>query len=104
MGWHMDNSGEQPQPVAQKKPNAWGLYDMHGNAAEWCGDWYARDYPAAGAADPNGPASGKARVARGGSFGHFARAARSAARASINPAYGLRRVGLRVVMNDPNHP
>jgi len=102
MGWHMDNSGDEPHPVARKKPNAWGLYDMHGNVAEWCADFYGRDCPTGPVTDPAGPPEGKARVVRGGSFGHFARACRSAARASYNPAYGLDRVGLRVVMEDPN--
>jgi formylglycine-generating enzyme required for sulfatase activity len=106
MGWHIDNSGEQPHAVAGRKPNAWGLYDMHGNVMEWCRDWYGR-YPAASggapAADPNGPAEGKYRLARGGSFAHFPRACRSAARSSYNPAYQLDQLGLRAVMEiDPN--
>jgi len=98
VAWHMDNSGEAPHEVAGKKPNKWGLYDMHGNAAEWCRDFYQRDLGAGLAIDPPGPAEGKARVVRGGSWGHFARACRSAARASFNPAYPLERVGLRVII------
>ncbi len=102
LAWHMDNSGGEPHPVAAMKANAWGLYDMHGNVAEWCADFYAASRPADGVADPTGPAEGKARVVRGGSFGHFPRACRCAARASYNPAYGLRRVGFRVLMEtDP---
>jgi formylglycine-generating enzyme required for sulfatase activity len=98
VAWHMDNSGEAPRDVAGKKPNAWGLYDMHGNAAEWCIDLYQRDLGAAPVIDPSGPAEGNARVVRGGSWGHFPRASRSAARASFNPAYPLERVGLRVII------
>jgi len=105
MGWHMDNSDERPHPVARKSPNAWGLVDMHGNAMEWCADWCRRDLGAAPATDPASPAAGKQRVARGGSWGHFARACRSAARASYNPAYQLRHLGLRVVMEtDSSRP
>jgi len=104
VAWHMDNSDEKPHEVAGKKPNAWGLHDMHGNLAEWCRDLYRRDLGTAPAVDPAGPAEGAgARVVRGGSWGHFARACRGAARASFNPAYPLDRVGLRVII-EPKSP
>jgi formylglycine-generating enzyme required for sulfatase activity len=66
MGWYDSNSGSTPHAVAQKKPNAWGLFDMHGNVHEWCNDWYGT-YPDISVTDPGGSSSGSYRVLRGGS-------------------------------------
>lgn len=67
--WYLDNSGDEPHPVATHKPNAWGLYDMFGNAWEWVADRYApNDYSQSPTADPKGPAIGGQRVRRGDSY------------------------------------
>jgi len=67
--WWEGNSGDTTHLAGQKKPNAWGLHDMHGNVWEWCADWFGEDYYRQSPPnDPVGPASGKERVLRGGSF------------------------------------
>jgi formylglycine-generating enzyme required for sulfatase activity len=86
--WFADNSGKKTHPVGQKKPNPWGLFDMHGNVAEWCQDAYDKGYYQGGPdKNPRGPADGKENVLRGGSWKSAADALRSAARIGETPGF-----------------
>ena len=83
--WYWENSGTKTHPVGGKKPNAWGLYDMHGNVLEWCQDWQG-DYPSGSVTDPSGAASGSYRVFRGGCWYDAAVYCRSAYRRGDEPS------------------
>ncbi|MDR1315914.1 MAG: formylglycine-generating enzyme family protein [Spirochaetales bacterium] len=94
-GWYDENSGDTTHPVGQKKANAWGLYDMHGNVWEWCWDWY-EEYPDGAQADPAGAASGSDRVRRGGSWLSDARGLRSTLRSNSTPSFRDSSIGFRL--------
>ena len=86
--WFEENSGKTTHLVGQKKANAWGLFDMHGNVAEWCNDVYAEDYYARSPEkNPRGPADGKRYVLRGGAWNSSAEACRAAYRVGENPGF-----------------
>jgi len=95
------NSGFTPHPVGQKLPNPWGLYDMEGNAVEWCQDW-AGSLPGGVQTDPIGPVSSTSgrKVTRGGAFDNFEQSSRSASRSLFNagPFDTDTDLGFRVVL------
>ena len=83
--------------VGSYLPNAWGLYDMHGNVWEWCLDWYNGSYGIAAVSDPVGPNTGSYRVKRGGSWGYGASYCRSAFRGNSTPSNYSSDYGFRVL-------
>jgi formylglycine-generating enzyme required for sulfatase activity len=108
--WFAGNSAKKTHPVGRKKPNPWGLFDMHGNVAEWCQDVYDPGYyKASPQKNPRGPESGEQYVLRGGSWKSPAESLRSASRIGENPGFSdacLARdaIGFRCVRKPPSSP
>jgi len=95
--WTLENSDDKPHPIGQKRPNPWGLYDMHGNVWEWCNDWF-EPYPAMALTNPVGPKTGKFKVFRGGGWNNEIDFARSANRFMMSPSNGINFVGFRMAL------
>ncbi|MFM7037631.1 MAG: formylglycine-generating enzyme family protein, partial [Planctomycetaceae bacterium] len=92
--WYGKSSGGEVHPVGGKLPNAWGLYDMHGNVYEWCQD-SPRTYTDETVLDPSGGGEGSDRVVRGGSWYSYARYVRAAYRSRSGPARTVFILGFR---------
>ena len=86
-----------PEPVARYAPNPFGVYDIAENVHEWCSDWFDAGYYAVSPErNPRGPEAGARRASRGGSWRHFIKVARCAARSSIPPEFQYADYGFRV--------
>ena len=96
-GWYDGNSNSKIHPVGQKKPNSWGLYDMHGNAWEWCQDSQEDDISEGRVTRPTSSASVSIQVSRGGSWGSSSGGCRTANRFRLVSSYRNDSLGFRVV-------
>jgi len=98
--WFNDNSKGSPKPVGLKRPNDWGLYDIHGNVGEWCYDWYGKRYPPDRSVDPITEKGSEKKVFRGGTYTDIPERCRSAHRHKIEPDTRNPWIGFRVVLTN----
>ena len=96
--WYAGNSLNTTHPVAMLFPNAWGLYDMAGNVAEWCNDWWASSYGSAAVTNPTGPGDSNNKVVRGGQWADSPAGCRTAPHPCTNLWYVGPCFGFRVVL------
>ena len=100
VGWYLGNAGGKTHQVAQKKPNALGLYDMIGNVMEWTANWYADRLPFE-TVDPKGPSMGFQRAVRGGSWVDASWSQRASFRAGPPEPHREEAIGFRCAADAP---
>lgn len=101
-GWFLENSGKRAHEVRLKRPNLRGMFDMHGNAFEWCHDWDASYLEGSVLENPRGPGTGHYRVYRGGSWGNSARNCHSSKRFNFGPTLRFDSLGFRIATTLPS--